>query len=298
MPSLRCKIRKHRRNERRSSSYESVMRTLLLQNQQIIIQQQNMMFMLIKQHYPAAASAAAAAGETTAATITTMMPTQQHPQHQQQQQQTLEGFNPSQQPHQTHAQPQTHLQPPQQQQQQSQQQPQPQSQQPQQQQQSQQQQQPSQHQHQTQHQSHQQTHNHQMHIDEHEALSALLEGDGMMANNILYNPSTDIGSLTPYKGHIQDQDHHESPPYYSSESLTTPRVEQRPQTTVNVSQNVVKNLNDSFKSPTKPAKINVQILSGSATREMKNSKAKIIQSMNISEFLRQVHHDESVRSSQ
>jgi hypothetical protein len=258
------------------------MRTLLLQNQQIIIQQQNMMFMLIKQHYPGAASAVDA-------NATTALMAQQL------QQQTHETFNqhPSQQTHQP--QPQTHHQQTQPQQQQQQHHHQQQQQQQQHHQQQQQQQQQHQHQQQQQHQ-HQQAHNHQMQLED--SLSALLESDGLMTNNLLYNPTTDIGSITPYKGHIQDRDHHESPPYYSSESLTTPRVEQRPQTTVNVSQNVVKNLNDSFKSPTKPAKINVQILSGSATREMKNSKAKIIQSMNISEFLRQVHSDEPIRSSQ
>lgn len=58
----------------------------------------------------------------------------------------------------------------------------------------------------------------------------------------------------------------------------------------NINQNVVKNLADSFKSPSKP-KINVQILSSSATNSMKNNKAKIIQRMNISEFLRHVHPD-------
>lgn len=121
-------------------------------------------------------------------------------------------------------------------------------------------------------------------------LVALLEGDGLLHSNMLYNPQTDIGSITPYKSH---QPQHQTPSYYSSgcESLTTPRVEtQRQPTTTNISQNVVKNLADSFKSPTKP-KINVQILSGTATGSMKNSKAKIIQRMNISEFLRHVHPD-------
>lgn len=119
-------------------------------------------------------------------------------------------------------------------------------------------------------------------------LVALLEGDGLLHNNLLYNPQTDIGSITPYKSdnHLQ-----QTPSYYSSgcESLTTPRVDQQRQhSTASISQNVVKNLADSFKSPTKP-KINVQILPGSATGSMKNSKAKIIQRMNISEFLRHVH---------
>lgn len=135
-------------------------------------------------------------------------------------------------------------------------------------------------------------------------LVALLENDALLSNNILYNPQTDIGSVTPYKNHSEQ---HQTPSYYSSgcESLTTPRVEQqRHQSTTssatnNINQNVVKNLADSFKSPTKP-KINVQILSGSATRNMKNSKAKIIQSMNISEFLRHVHpsEDQQQKSSQ
>lgn len=127
-------------------------------------------------------------------------------------------------------------------------------------------------------------------------LVALLENDALLSNNVLYNPQTDIGSITPYKNHAQQQ---QTPSYYSSgcESLTTPRVEQQrhqstsSSTTNNISQNVVKNLADSFKSPSKP-KINVQILSGSASRNMKNSKAKIIQSMNISEFLRHVHPSE------
>ena len=146
-----------------------------------------------------------------------------------------------------------------------------------------------------------------------DALSALLESDGLLANNLLYNPCTDVGSITPYKSHnsgsqdqqqqqssSQSQSHlhtieHQTPSYYSSgcESLSTPRVEQQCQP-VSISQNVVKNLNNSFKSPSKP-QINVQILSGSATREMR--KAKIIQSMNISEFLRQVHHDDAQKGS-
>lgn len=122
-------------------------------------------------------------------------------------------------------------------------------------------------------------------------LTAFLEGDGMLHNNLLYNPSTDIGSITPYKN---SQQQHQTPSYYSSgcESLTTPRVEHQRQSTT-ISHNVVKNLADSFKSPTKP-KINVQIMAGSAT--MKNRKAKIIQSMNISEFLRHVHPESSGES--
>lgn len=123
---------------------------------------------------------------------------------------------------------------------------------------------------------------------EDEDLVALLENDGLLQNNLLYNPQTDIGQITPYKSHQQQQ---QTPSYYSSgcESLTTPRVEQpRQPTTSNINQAVVKNLADSFKSPTKP-KINIQIMSGSATGSMKNSKAKIIQRMNISEFLRHVH---------
>ena len=125
-------------------------------------------------------------------------------------------------------------------------------------------------------------------------ISALLGGDDLLTSNLLYNPQTDIGQITPYKS---QQSHQETPSYYSSggESLTTPRVEQqqqpRPSTTANINQNVVKNLADSFKSPSKP-KINVQILSGTATRNMKNNKARIIQSMNISEFLRHVHQDD------
>lgn len=131
---------------------------------------------------------------------------------------------------------------------------------------------------------------------EDEDLAALLDGDALLTNNLLYNPQTDVGAVTPYKDHQQQQ---QTPSYYSSggESLTTPRIEQQRQPmTTNISQNVVKNLADSFKSPTKP-KINVQILSGSATRNMKNSKAKIIQRMNISEFLRHVHQDEAQKSS-
>lgn len=124
-------------------------------------------------------------------------------------------------------------------------------------------------------------------------LVALLENDGLLQNNLLYNPQTDIGQITPYKSH-------QTPSYYSSgcESLTTPRVDQQTQpTTSNINQAVVKNLADSFKSPTKP-KINIQIMSGSATGSMKNSKAKIIQRMNISEFLRHVHPetDESAKN--
>lgn len=125
---------------------------------------------------------------------------------------------------------------------------------------------------------------------EDDELSALLDGDGLLHDNLLYNPQTDIGSITPYKGH---QEQHLTPSYYSSgcESLTTPRVDQpRQSTTTNISQNVVKNLADSFKSPTKP-QINVQILPGSASGGLKNNKAKIIQRMNISKFLRQVHSD-------
>lgn len=129
-------------------------------------------------------------------------------------------------------------------------------------------------------------------------ISALLGSDDLMNNNLLYNPQTDIGQITPFKNHSDQQ---QTPSYYSSgcESLTTPRVEQqqpRQPTTSNISQTVVKNLADSFRSPSKP-KINVQILSGSATRSMKNSKAKIIQRMNISEFLRHVHQDEQPGSS-
>lgn len=121
-------------------------------------------------------------------------------------------------------------------------------------------------------------------------LTTFLENDGLLQNNLLYHPQTDIGSITPYKSHQHQQ---QTPSYYSSgcESLTTPRVEAQKQPSItNISQNVVKNLADSFKSPTKP-KINVQILSGTATGSMKNSKAKIIQRMNISEFLRHVHPD-------
>lgn len=133
-------------------------------------------------------------------------------------------------------------------------------------------------------------------------ISALLGNDGLLTSNLLYNPQTDIGQITPYKNH-QHQQHQQTPSYYSSgcESLTTPRVEQQQQprqsTTANINQNVVKNLADSFKSPSKP-KINVQILSGSATRNMKNNKAKIIQRMNISEFLRHVHQDDQAQQQQ
>lgn len=128
---------------------------------------------------------------------------------------------------------------------------------------------------------------------EDEDLVALYENDGLLQNNLLYNPQTDIGQITPYKSHNHPIQHQQTPSYYSSgcESLTTPRVEQQRQpTTSNINQAVVKNLADSFKSPTKP-KINIQIMSGSATGSMKNSKAKIIQRMNISEFLRHVHPD-------
>lgn len=128
-------------------------------------------------------------------------------------------------------------------------------------------------------------------------LTALLDGDGLLHDNLLYNPQTDIGSITPYKG---QNEQHLTPSYYSSgcESLTTPRVEQpRQSTTSNISQNVVKNLADSFKSPTKP-QINVQILPGSASGGLKNNKAKIIQRMNISKFLRQVHSDSTTQPAQ
>lgn len=131
---------------------------------------------------------------------------------------------------------------------------------------------------------------------EEEDLAALLDGDGLLHNNFMYNPQTDIGSITPYKS---QPDQHQTPSYYSSgcESLTTPRMDQpRPAATANINQNVVKNLADSFKSPTKP-KINVQIMSSSATGCMKNSKAKIIQSMNISQFLRHVHPEVEKNSS-
>lgn len=134
---------------------------------------------------------------------------------------------------------------------------------------------------------------------EEDDLTAFLESDGLLQNNLLYNPQTDIGSITPYKSSQQQQ---QTPSYYSSgcESLTTPRIDQqrhqqRQPTTVN--QNIVKNLADSFKSPTKP-KINVQILPGSATGSMKNSKAKIIQRMNISEFLRHVHPENGEKAAQ
>jgi len=141
-------------------------------------------------------------------------------------------------------------------------------------------------------------------------ISVLLENDSLLTGNLLYNPQTDIGQITPYKNHHSHHSQHlqqsqqqndQTPSYYSSgcESLTTPRVEQqgRQLATANISQNVVKNLADSFKSPSKP-KINVSILSGSATRNMKNSKAKIIQRMNISEFLRHVHQDDQATSQQ
>lgn len=123
---------------------------------------------------------------------------------------------------------------------------------------------------------------------EEEDLAALLDGDGLLHNNFLYNPQTDIGSITPYKS---EPHQHQTPSYYSSgcESLTTPRMDQqRPATTANISQNVVKNLADFFKSPTKP-RINVQIMSSSATGSMKDSNAKIIKSIDIPQFLHRLH---------
>lgn len=279
-----------RRRARGNNSYEKMMKTLLLQNQQIIIQQQNMMFMVMKQYQ-----------QSSPPTSTNGNPNQQqhdannnnHHQHnhQQTQSQQPQNNNIAQLSQQHHHQ------------------------------QQQQQQQyhriHDEHSHQlfsqanlsstagqtidTQHQLQQvetqlpeSLHNYltpaaseqSPNKPEEDDLATLLEGDGLLHNNLLYNPQTDIGSVTPYKNQQQ------TPSYYSSgcESLSTPRLEQRQPMTSNISQTVVKNLADSFKSPSKP-KINVQILSGSATGSKMNSKAKIIQRMNISEFLRHVHPD-------
>lgn len=283
-------IRKKR--ERKANSYEKMMKTLLLQNQQIIIQQQNMMFMVIKQlQHPSQPNSSSSDQQS--------QPTQRNAQQQPQPQHH----------HQQHPQPQQHRNVHQD---------------------NTTQQIQSQHHHQVLQQDHAfNTHqlfsqastisaldtHHQLQQQvesqlqesnyltpaaseqdpindksEDDDLTAFLENDGLLQNNLLYHPQTDIGSITPYKSHQQQQ---ETPSYYSSgcESLTTPRVEAQKQPSItNISQNVVKNLADSFKSPTKP-KINVQILSGTATGSMKNSKAKIIQRMNISEFLRHVHPD-------
>lgn len=269
-----------KRRERKANSYEKMMKTLLLQNQQIIIQQQNMMLMVIKQLQQNS--------QSTTANSQHLQPQQhsqqQHIQHQEQ-------LHPANSAHHHQIQLQNH--------------------------------------HHILEQDHtfgtqlfsqasansivdtqQQLQQVASQLQENlgnyltpaaseqdpindksedDDLAALLEGDGLLQNNLLYNPHTDVGSITPYKSHQQQQ---QTPSYYSSgcESLTTPRVDtsQKQPTTANISQNVVKNLADSFKSPTKP-KINVQILSGTTTGSMKNSKAKIIQRMNISEFLRHVH---------
>lgn len=126
---------------------------------------------------------------------------------------------------------------------------------------------------------------------EDDELAAAWDDDGLLNNNFMYNPQTDIGVVTPYKN---QPNQHQTPSYYSSdcESLSTPRVEQQrpPLPPVNITQHAVKNLADSFKSPTKP-KINIQFLSGPATKDMKNNKVKIIQRMNIPKFLRSVHPD-------
>lgn len=285
-----------KKKERRANSYEKMMKTLLLQNQQIIIQQQNMMFMVIKQlQHPNQSNPASQQTQQNS-----QQPQQQHP-HQQTPQ------NQQQQNHKT-----IHLQQQQQQDNTT-------------------QQTQSQHHHQILEQHHafntHQLFSHASTISvldtqqqlqqvesqlqenlgnyltpaaseqdpindksEDDDLTAFLENDGLLQNNLLYHPQTDIGSITPYKSQQQQQ---QTPSYYSSgcESLSTPRVEAQKQPSItNISQNVVKNLADSFKSPTKP-KINVQILSGTTTGSMKNSKAKIIQRMNISEFLRHVHPD-------
>lgn len=316
----RFKIAKKKR-DRNGSSYEKMMKTLLLQNQQIIIQQQNMMFVFMKQFQQNPSNTSSATPASTSANQIHLQQQQHHQQHnqqrshlnnlqQQQQQQNFvnETLDSLQQENHLHL----HMQ--QQQQQHSH---------------HHHHQQQRHHNQQPLHenpsvQSHQlYSHNNAATMDakqlqqvdsqlqenlghyltpaaseqdpisdktEDEDLVALLEGDGLLHNNVLYNPQTDIGSVTPYKNHQRQQ---QTPSYYSSgcESLTTPRVEQQRQsTTNNISQNVVKNLADSFKSPSKP-KINVQIMSGYATGSMKNSKAKIIQRMNISEFLRHVHPD-------
>lgn len=280
--SSRMKITRNRRRER-ANSYEKMMKTLLLQNQQIIIQQQNMMFMVMKQLQPNSNQSSNSQSQP--------QPLQQHQNHNLHHQQQHDSHHQMQHLSQNHHQlvqgDQAHLQS---------------------------------HQLFSQHstnsenmdtqQQMQQVNSHlQENIgnyltpaaseqdpindkpDDDVDLVALLEGDGLLQNNLLYNPQTDIGSITPFKS---NQPQHQTPSYYSSgcESLATPRVEpQRQLTTTNISQNVVKNLADSFKSPTKP-KINVQILSGSATGSMKNSKAKIIQRMNISEFLRHIHPEQ------
>lgn len=296
-----------KKKERKANSYEKMMKTLLLQNQQIIIQQQNMMFMVIKQlQHPNQSNPASQQSDQ--AQQNSQQPLPQH-QHQQQQQQTPQNQQQQQHHHRT-----THQQQQQQQQDNT----------------TQQIQSQHHHQILEQHHAFN-THQLFSHAStisvldtqqqlqqvesqlqenlgnyltpaaseqdpindksEDDDLSAFLENDGLLQNNLLYHPQTDIGSITPYKS--QQQQQQQTPSYYSSgcESLTTPRVEAQKQPSItNISQNVVKNLADSFKSPTKP-KINVQILSGTTTGSMKNSKAKIIQRMNISEFLRHVHPD-------
>lgn len=139
-------------------------------------------------------------------------------------------------------------------------------------------------------------------------------------SDALYNPGASL-VYTPFKNddfyafkNISDFSSNSS----ECESLSTPRVDREPITQINP-QNVAKNLSNQFKTPVKnsdqsggvrtpgklqqasdnlnnttsPGGISIQIVPN-GNNNMRDTKARIIQSMNITKFLRQVHPEASV----